>query len=512
MTRISGRLASLLLALAPALLFALYLLREAEFVFIDDASTLAKSHWPAGAFLESTGNGRYQPAFYLFTWTVFHLLPREPWALTAVNGLCLLISCGAWYLLLDGLGHRLAGVMTAWLTAMNGAAAAAYFHMSTPEILLTAAWSTALAMMIRGWDARPGEGDRLRWLRAGVLFAVSAVTMLSKETGALLALCSAVWLADLLRRRRTPENLPDMAAAGAITLLGALLVVRHALFGFHPGSYAGDVIFSAAQRQGPLPALFEKTWLIPLTLLAALPAGAMLARRSTGAGRRVYLLLLLQLGALCIFFLLQGRVRTYYFQPAIPLAGALLFIALAAAGRRVGAGVSLLLLSLHAWQAILVIGALTAWNWQCGNLTRLVRRERPARVWFFRTGYWEHQMQATMLCQARYGLPTAAGRMEWPGDPPDGISPPGIPPRELRAGDWIVAGWQAPANESFPVGNVAWGMAGDGLHDPPEWRRLDVEKIAGWQARFPAFAELPGRVPGAHIIWNVYRVRRPPPP
>jgi hypothetical protein len=513
MKRDAGRLAGLSLALLPALMFAIYLLRNSEFVFIDDASTLAKSHWPAGAFLESNGGGRYQPAYYLFTWAVFHLLPREPWALTSVNGLCLLVTCGAWYLLLDGMGQRFAGVMTAWLTALNAAAAAAYFHMSMPEILLTAAWSVSLLLMAGDWTIRPAAQGRMLWLRACGVFAAAAVTLLAKETGVLLAICSALWLVELLRRKRTPGIAPALTAAIAITLLGGALAVRHLLFGLRPGSYGGDVIFAATGRQGALPALFGKTWLIPVTLLLALPAGGAVAWRSAEPGRWMLRALLLQLGALTALYLLQGTVRTYYFQPALPCAGALLFLALAAAAKRIGraaaAGIALLLAALHAWQAVLVISALTAWNWQCGNLTRLVRRGRPARVWFFRTGYWEYQMQATMLWQARYGLPTVAGRLEWPGDPPDGLSPSGILPSGLQAGDWIVAGWQAPANRTFPVGNIAWGMVGDGLDDPPEWRALDVEKIADWRDSFPAFSELPGRVPEGHLIWKVYRVRHP---
>jgi hypothetical protein len=516
MRRISGRSAGLLLALAPALLFAAYLLQASEFVYIDDASTLAKSHWPASAFLESTGGGRYLPAFYLFTWTVFHLLPREPWALTAANGLCLLLACAAWYLLLDGLGHRFAGVMTAWLTAMNCAAAVAYFHMSMPEILLTAAWGVAVALMITGWDPGRAGGERVRRLQACGVFIAAAVAMLTKETGALLALCSAGWLWDLLRKRRSPENRPALAAAAAVTLLGAGLAARHVWYGLRSGTYAADVIFSPAPGRGMLPALFQKTWLIPVTLLVALAAGAALAWRSRGSARRVFVALLLQLGSLTAFYLMQSRMRTYYLQPAMPFAGALLFVAIVTLARRLGrpaaAALAPLLVALHLWQAVLVLSAISAWNRQCGNLTRLVRRERPARVWFFRTGYWEYQMQATMLWQVRYGLPTVAGRLDWPGDAPDGISPPGIPPSGLQTGDWIVAGWQAPTNRDFPAPNIAWGMVGDGAGDPPEWASLEVEKIADWRDYFPAYAELPGPVGESHIIWKVYRVRRPPAP
>ena len=434
------------LALFPALMVFIASVIYNRFTLVDDGMVLEVSTRHAFSdLLTPTGAGRFFPAYWIYHWLMFHLLPAQAWVPALANGMLLLLTVALVYLLARRMAGPWAGVAAGWLLCLNFATAETLFTLSKSEIKQA---PLLLGVILLLDDLLAGRRAPT-WKLFLALPALAVLATLFKETGILLAVPLVIALLS-------PTGPPGKSVRGPMvaTLVSlALCIPPIFIWGMKAGGYARATVF---HEYSPSRGFDRALLLVPnaqlaLLLLAGLAGAMWLWRVNDAARRRLPLLCGVCMALFGGLYLRTRLAHPYYFFPAVCFAAPLMATGGAALwqaanrGRRVviASGFSLLLL----WGAQnLLLGAslLSGWGWLCESLRARVLVARPAAIWFDPVLGHDPVTGALLLWQGADRVSTTIGVY-------DGARPP-------AEGDWYLSFRGPAANARVPFRGVALAL------------------------------------------------------
>ena len=187
------------LALIPALIVSIASAIYNRFTLVDDGMVLEVSTRHAFSdLLTPTGAGRFFPAYWIYHWVMFRLLPAQAWVPALANGMLLLLTVTLAYLLARRMAGSWAGVAAAWLLCLNFATAETLFTLSKSEIKQA---PLLLGVILLVDDLLAGRRAPA-WKLFLVIPALAVLATLFKETGILLLVPLVIALLPSISKSR----------------------------------------------------------------------------------------------------------------------------------------------------------------------------------------------------------------------------------------------------------------------------------------------------------------------
>ncbi len=506
----------LVLALLPALLMAGAGIFLNHFALIDDGVQIFTAKGRIGAIFVTDG-GRFFPLYWLYTWIMVRLLPIQPWAFSMVNGAFLLIAVGQIWALTRRWRGPLAGILAAWLFALNLATVENLFTLGKSEPKQLVFWLLALNVLATAvYDEQEPAHPR----RDAVTLSLAVfASLMIKETGILFAapLGLFVLLTALSWKRLTPALRRHRLGL----LLAAILPLAFSLFmtlriGLRHDSYTRQQVFAKAFTTYALVPVFDNDRVLALMILTGLVAGLLLLLARATVHRRFAALLFVQFCALAGFFTLIQANTIYYYYPAAALSSVFIGAALfppAPSKRRLWTGAIVASTALVFCISLTLAGAsaLTSWSWLYGRLTSAVERGKPSRALFYQAGSQEVHQEAKVTWNLLRRIPVKVGVLATPGYAEPDIQV--VQPRDLQPGDWIMEEFGTPDNSRIPFRDMTVNLTPNyGLVYPDGQTLLPIRLVEQNTARFrlPVTRWVPFSGPKGYLQWRIFAVTEAP--
>ena len=500
----------LLAAFAPLLALFFYTVTHANFALIDDGMTLLSSSQPPMSYFHIGDSGRFVPLYWLTYWTLFKLLPMQPWAMALGNGLFMLGSGYLVYRLANLLSGAIAAIVAVWLFSFNLAAIENFFTYGKAEPRQLLFWLIALELLIHA--SRNGLSSRSLWPSFWLVLMTLCACM-SKETAFLLAVPLLLHglMVFMTRDGAIPWRSLLLPLVGLVTI--ALFLIPVALHNMAPGTYArSHVIGEGFHWAESAKLMLSKNSALSALVAVGLVVGGWLSF-SAIKGTWATLLLWSQLAAVVLFLSLVKSQHPYYLLPAAALSAVLIPAALQSfstrfPGRVIAWSLTGLLLAAGAAASLTGAATLTGWSWLYGQLTAAVIKDRPTRVLFHVAGNPEVHAEAGLTWNHLNRVPVSVGLLNTPANnEPDQLH---VSYRELRPGDWIIEQFGSPYNIKIPFRDLRIARPVDfALLSNSGVSVLPLKLHARFAAHYPAFGHSPF-LPKSFLEWRIYEVTSEP--